>query len=148
MMFRDQVYKTFLAENRPFYHITPTSCVTEILSLGLHKRNLFGICCTIVNDEIIMRHIIDTQLQTTDEIDFTIIKIEPEKFGLVLGEIARDKTLESTNLMHLNIIRESLPVTSDDIVGSIKVEKEKIPDEETVIQRTKKLQYDINVSVL
>jgi len=147
-IFRDEVYKTFLTQNRLFYHITPTSRVNAILSSGLQKKNVVGICCVLTTDEIVIRHIIDTQLKTSDENDFTIIKIEPFKFELKIGELARDNTLELTNILHLNIVRDLLQVTSEDIVGTIKAEKEKIPDEDTVISRTKELQYGINVSIL
>jgi hypothetical protein len=122
-VFRQQVYKIFLAQNRPFYHITPTSQVESILATGLQKKNILGICCALTTDEIVIRHIIDTQLKTSDENDFTIIKIEPFKFELKIGELARDQTLELTNILHLNIVRDSLQVTSDDIIGTIKAER-------------------------
>jgi len=146
--FRDHVYKTYLAENRPFYHITPNGNLPEILANGLERRNIIGICCVLIPDEVIVRHILDTQLKTTDANHFTIIKIEPEKFGLTINELARDQTTELTNILHINIIRDRLLVSKSDVYSEIEADDTKIPDQETVINRAKELRYQINVSVL
>ena len=144
--FRDHVYKTYLAENRPFYHITPTHNVAAILANGLERGNIIGICCVIIWDDVIVRHILDTQLKTTDADHFTIIKIEPQKSGLTIHELARDQTTELTNILHLNIVRDRLLVSESDIYDEIEADKAKIPEQETVINRTKELRYQINVS--
>lgn len=145
--FNISVIRAYLKEDRPFFHVTPSVNVDSILANGLEWRNPFGICTAIIDDKIATNHLINSQVGGSGAVEYTVIKIHPAKFDLLIGELAFDKSMEITNPLHLYIVRDRLLVDKLDIARTLVYDPaDKITDAE-VEARVAELIQEIELSV-
>lgn len=101
-----------------FYHITHTRNLENIYLHGLQSRNGLGICVVRSNDKLIIQYICETMLNVDDDVNFSIIRILPSSIQLLASEVINDNVVECTNPLHNYIVRNSISVTSSDVVGT------------------------------
>lgn len=114
----------YIAENRPFYHITLEDNVASILAEGLnvgYTQSYHGICvireCQDI--EILIHEIIDCELHTCNVPDdslFCVIKLTPEKHGITEDDVAPDPIQEVTAPLYNYICKDRIEVDDSDII--------------------------------
>lgn len=117
--FNPSVYKSILKKNLPIYHITPKKNIDSIISTGLLKGNSIGICCVLVNDPVIIEHIVKTQLAIEAEEDYAIITIFPKEINLTFQELVRDGSIELSNSLHIYLNREKIQINKENIIYEV-----------------------------
>jgi len=105
----------YINQNLPFYHITPSSNIESILKNGIEARRCDAICVIRSNSHEVWKEIIHGQLKYSD--DYAIIKIEPQKHSIMIGEVAPDSTEEDgTGPLQNYIVKSNIKVDIDDFV--------------------------------
>jgi len=127
----------WIIENRDFYHVTQTSNIQSILHKGLQKGNdnPFGICVIRSAHKDILEYLCQMMLITTDELDFSVIRISPQTHSLNSTEIANDQVVEVTNPLHNYIRRKVLKITPKDIIHQFRTTANNIQDLKVTEQR-------------
>lgn len=129
----------WLDNDFPFYHITPTKNLVNILASGLKNKNGQGICVVRTKDEIVVRYICETMLNVDDNLDFSIIEIKPSNIQLKPEEILNDNVTEVTNCLHNYISRDTILVVEANIVSTYKANLMGIPNLEEYESNLRKI---------
>ncbi len=121
----------FLRQNNPFYHVTPSYRVHEILEKGLENRinsvvgRSIGICVTRLNDTDMWIYIADHYLNESKDgasvRDFTVIQINPHDFALQPKTILRDFGDEPLSYAFNYINCPKLNIRPEDIIWEFKI---------------------------
>jgi len=118
----------WIENNHSFYHITATKNLDQIYKEGLQTRNGKGICVVRSNHPLIIEFITETMLIGEGETEFSVIQIFPQDHNLKVSEIEDDNVVEATNDLHNYILRNSIKISSKNVVGEYKTKPLGIPD--------------------
>jgi len=118
----------WIEQDFSFYHITQTRNLENIYLTGIENRNGLGVCVVRTRHELIVRFICEMMLNVDDDLHFSIIEIKPSNIQLRAAEILHDNTDEFTNCLHNYIQRESIVVTSENVVGKFQANPLGIPN--------------------
>ncbi len=103
----------YINQNSPFYHITPSVNIDNILRNGLEARRCNAICVIRSNNHEVWKEIIHGQLNYSD--NYAIIKLEPQKHNIRVEEVAPDSAEEDgTGPLHNYIVKSNINVDVDD----------------------------------
>ena len=110
----------YIENNFPFYHITRMTYLCSILDKGL-LRNMTkrGICVVRSDAEDVIYEISDRQLHTLDVDDittFALIKLSPQKHGIMASEVIEHPNDEVAAPLYNFIDKEIIRIAEDDIV--------------------------------
>ncbi|WP_256003493.1 hypothetical protein [Pedobacter deserti] len=75
---------------------------------------------------------IETQLRSSGEENFSIIKICPQKHQLVFQDLLLDSSSMISNPLHMYILKEKIVIFQDDIIDEIHVPLIDLSDERIV----------------
>ena len=86
----------WINDNRDFFHVTQTSNIPSILKYGLKKGkyNPLGICVIRSAHDDILQYLCQVMVITTDELDFSVIRISPKVTNLSLLKLLMIKLLK------------------------------------------------------
>lgn len=105
--------REYIQNNLPFYHITPSSNLNQIIRDGLRRGDV-GICVVRSDNPEIWREIINCQLNFPDN-EYAIIKLLPQKHHIKVEDVAEDSVMEKITPLHNYIDLEQITIDDSDV---------------------------------